>query len=50
MRQRAGIEDRCVVARRLFDALCSKYPDNTLRWSYHAMDRTACCLRLTSPP
>jgi hypothetical protein len=27
MRQRAEIENRCVVARRLFDALCSKYPD-----------------------
>jgi len=27
MRQRAEIEDRCVVARRLFDARCSKYPD-----------------------
>jgi hypothetical protein len=27
MRQRAEIEDRCFVARRLFDALCSKYPD-----------------------
>ena len=27
MRQRAEIEDRCVVARRLFDAPCSKYSD-----------------------
>ena len=27
MRQRAKIENGCVVARRLFDALCSKYPD-----------------------
>ena len=27
MRQRAEIEDRRVVARRLFDALCTQHPD-----------------------
>jgi hypothetical protein len=27
MRQRAEIENRRVVARRLFDALCTQHPD-----------------------
>jgi hypothetical protein len=27
MTQRAEIEDRRVVARRLFDALCAQFPD-----------------------
>jgi hypothetical protein len=27
MRQHAEIEDRRVVARRLFDALCAQHPD-----------------------
>ena len=27
MRQRAEIENRPVVARRLFDALCAQHPD-----------------------
>ena len=50
MRQRAEIEDRCVVARRLFDALCSKYPDKYIALVLPRDGPAACCLRLISPP
>jgi len=44
----AEIEDRRIIAKRLFEALCAAYPDKYITL-IHAR-RTPRCPRLTSPP